>query len=141
MAQKDTGDKSRPPIRKAPSTGMAEWVVAAVSAALVLGVIGFLAYDGLVSPQTPPDVTIVVDSIQQAGPGFLVIFRARNSGRKTAAGVIVEGELMFDNGRVETSETTLDYVPAGGEQRAGLYFARDPRSLKLRLRAEGYRSP
>ena len=88
-----------------------------------------------------PNVTIVVDSIQQAGPGFLVIFRARNSGRKTAAGVIVEGELMSDSGRVETSETTLDYVPAGGEQRAGLYFARDPRSLKLRLRAEGYRSP
>ncbi|HEX2248993.1 MAG TPA: hypothetical protein VHH32_01510 [Gemmatimonadales bacterium] len=129
------------PIRAAPSTSTLEWIVAAVSALLVLGVIGFLLYDGVVSPKTPPDVRVEVDSIQQAGPGFLVILRARNDGHNTAADVIIEGELMADSGRVETSETTIDYVPAGGEQRAGLYFTRDPRRLKLRLRAHGYRDP
>lgn len=118
-----------------------EWIVASVSALLVLGVIGFLAYNGVVSPKTPPDVRIEIDSIQPAGPGFLVIFRARNSGHNTAADVIIEGELMADGGRVETSETTIDYVPAGGEQRAGLYFTHDPRRLKLRVRAKGYRDP
>ncbi len=134
-------EKVKAPIRGAPSTSTAEWIVAAVSALLVLGVIGFLVYDGLASPQTPPDVRVEVDSIQQAGPGFLVLFRAHNSGNNTAADVIIEGELLADSGRVETSETTLDYVPAGSEQRAGLYFTRDPRSLKLRLRAHGYRDP
>jgi uncharacterized protein (TIGR02588 family) len=134
-------DKGKAPIRGAPSTSTAEWIVAAVSALLVLGVIGFLVYDGMVSPQTPPDVRVEVDSIQQAGPGFLVLLRARNHGHNTAADVIVEGELMGDSGPVETSETTIDYVPAGGQQRAGLYFTRDPRSLELRLRAHGYRDP
>ena len=62
-------------------------------------------------------------------------------GRSTAADVIVEGELQADTGRVEVSQTTLDYVPGGGDQRAGLYFTHDPRRLRLRLRAHGYREP
>jgi uncharacterized protein (TIGR02588 family) len=133
--------KREPPIRGAPNTSTAEWVVAAVSAALVAGVLGFLIYDGVRSPHTPPDVTVEVDSIQTAGPGYLVLFRARNSGRSTAADVVVEGELEADTGRIESSETTIDYVPAEGEQRGGLYFTRDPRGLRLRLRARGYRDP
>ena len=138
MAPKGRGDA---PIKSAPTTSVAEWIVAIASAALVLGVLGFLIYDGVRAPRTPADVTIEVDSIQTAGPGYLVLFRARNSGRSTAAGVVVEGELEVDTGRVETSETTLDYVPAEGEQRGGLYFRQDPRRLRLRLRAQGYRDP
>ena len=126
---------------RAPNTSTAEWIVAAVSAALVLGVLGFLIYDGVRSPSTPPDITIEIDSVQQAGPGYLVLFRARNRGRSTAAEVVVEGELEADTGKVETSETTIDYVPAGGQQRAGLFFTRDPGRLRLKLRAHGYREP
>ena len=54
---------------------------------------------------------------------------------------MVEGELEADTGKVETSETTIDYVPAEGEQRGGLYFRQDPRRLRLKLRAHGYREP
>jgi uncharacterized protein (TIGR02588 family) len=139
MPERDKGGKA--PIRSAPDTSTAEWIVAAVSALLVLGVIGFLVYEGVAAPKTPPDVTIQIDSVQRAGPGFLVTFRARNSGRNTAADVIIEGELLDDSGRVESAETMIDYVPGGGQQHAGLYFTRDPRSLKLRLRAHGYRDP
>ena len=126
---------------RAPNTSTAEWIVAALSAALVLGVVGFLIYDGVRSPSTPPDVTIEIDSVQQAGPGYLVLFRARNRGRSTAAEVVVEGELEADTGKVETSQTTIDYVPAGGQQRAGLFFTHDPGRLRLKLRAHGYREP
>jgi len=125
----------------APNTSTAEWIVAAVSAALVLSVVGYLIYDGVRHPATPPDVTVQVDSIQSAGPGYLVRVRAVNRGRTTAADVILEGELRADTGRVETSETTVDYVPAGGEQGAGLYFTNDPRRHRLELRAHGYREP
>jgi len=139
MPERDKGGKA--PIRSAPDTSAAEWIVAAVSALLVLGVIGFLLYEGVASPKKPPDVTIEVDSVQQAGPGFVALLRARNDGDNTAADVIIEGELMADGKPVEKSETMIDYVPAGGQQRAGLYFTRDPRSLELRLRAHGYRDP
>ena len=127
--------------KRAPTTSTAEWIVAIVSSALVLGVLGFLIHDGVRSPGTPPYVTVEVDSIQTAGPGFVVLFRAVNSGRSTAAEVVVQGELEADSGRVETSETVLDYVPAEGEQGGGLYFRHDPRRSRLRLRAQGYREP
>ena len=135
------GREQRAPIKGAPTTSMSEWIVALFSAAMVLALLGFLVYEGVASPRTPPDVTIEVDSIQKAGPGYLVLFRARNRGRTTAAEVLVEGELEVDSGRVERAETTIDYVPAGGEQRGGLYFSRDPQRSRLRIRAHGYRDP
>ena len=136
-----TTREQRAPVKAAPTTSAAEWIVAISSAALVLALLGFLIYEGVRSPGTPPDVTVEVDSIQKVGPGYLVLFRARNSGRTAAAEVLVEGVLDADSARVETSETTIDYVPADGEQRGGLYFREDPRRLRLRLRAHGYRDP
>src|SRR5215210_4283428 len=126
--------QQRAPIKGAPTTSLTEWIVAISSAALVLALLGYLIYDGTRSPRTPPDVTIEVDSIQKAGPGYLVLFRARNSGRTTAAEVLVEGELEADSGRVETAQATIDYVPARGEQRGGLYFRGNPQRSRLRLR-------
>jgi uncharacterized protein (TIGR02588 family) len=120
---------------------VSEWIVAVASAALVLALLGYLIYDGTRSPRAPPDVTVEVDSVQKAGSGYLVVFRARNHGRITAAEVVVEGELETDSGKVERSETTIDYVPARGEQRGGLFFSRDPQRSRLRLRAHGYRDP
>lgn len=120
---------------------MAEWIVATASAALVLGVLGFLIYDGMRSPRTPPDITIEIDSIQTAGPGYLVLFRARNTGRSTAADVVVEGELEAESGQGEISETILDYLPPGAVEHGGLYFEGDPRRGRLQLRAHGYRDP
>lgn len=128
------------PVKGAPTTSVSEWIVAISSAALVLALLGFLIYEGIRSPRTPPDVSVQVDSIQNAGLGYLVLFRATNSGRTTAAEVLVEGELV-DGDNVERAETTIDYVPAGGEQRGGLYFSRDPRRSRFRLRAQGYRDP
>jgi uncharacterized protein (TIGR02588 family) len=133
--------EQRAPIKGAPTTSVSEWIVALFSAAMVLALLGFLVYEGVASPRTPPDVTIEVDSIQKAGPGYLVLFRARNGGRTTAAEVLVEGEVEADSGRVERAETMIDYVPARGEQRGGLYFRSDPRRSRLRIRAHGYRNP
>jgi uncharacterized protein (TIGR02588 family) len=133
--------EQRAPIKSAPTTSVSEWIVAIASAALVLALLGFLIYEGVQSPRTPPDITIEVDSIQKVGPGYLVLFRARNGGHTTAAEVLVEGELEGDSGQVERSETTIDYVPASGEQRAGLYFRGDPQRSRLRLRVHGYRDP
>ena len=131
----------RAPVKGAPATSVSEWIVAIASAALVLALLGFLVYEGVRSPKTPPEVSIEVDAIQKAGAGYLVLFRARNSGRTTAAEVLVEGELETNSGKVEKSETIIDYVPARGEQSGGLYFRGDPQHSRLRLRAHGFRDP
>lgn len=122
-------------------TTWSQWLVAALSTLLVLGAIGFLVYDALRSPPTPPRIVFEVDSAVPAGDGFLVQFRARNRGNTTAARLIVEGTLGGPTGVVASSEATIDYVPAGGAARAGLYFPLDPRGFRLIIRAKGYAMP
>ena len=42
---------------------------------------------------------------------------------------------------VEISETTIDYVPAGSQREAGLFFIRNPQEFDLQLRAKSYVEP
>ncbi|MBW3572486.1 MAG: TIGR02588 family protein [Gemmatimonadetes bacterium] len=118
-----------------------EWVAAAVSAALVLFVLGYLLFDATARPQTPPAVEVSADSVAHVGGVWRVEFVARNRGHGTAAGVVVEGELKEGDRTVETSETTLDYVPGKSKRHGGLFFRRDPGPYRLELRAFGYQRP
>jgi hypothetical protein len=72
-----------PPIRRAPNTSLVEWIVAIASAVLVAGVVGFLVNDAIRFPETPPQIVVEVESIVTAGPGYIVLFRARNGGNST----------------------------------------------------------
>jgi uncharacterized protein (TIGR02588 family) len=126
---------------KGGGTSPLEWVVAGISALLVLGVAAFLLYDALARPETPPRITLEVDTIVPAGGGYLVEFRARNRGQATAAGLVVEGVIRSDTGTVEKSQVTISYVPAQGSRQAGLIFTRDPRAGRLEMRPLGYDRP
>lgn len=118
-----------------------EWVAAAVSTLLVLGVVGYLLYDAVARPRTPPAVTVQADTVLKAGGLWLVRFRARNDGHETAAAVKIEGELMEGDRAVEASEALLDYVPGESVRHGGLFFRADPRAYRLELRAHGYQEP
>jgi len=118
-----------------------EWIAAAVSTVLVLAVVGYLLYDAVVRPQTPPAVEVRADTVLRSGGVWLVEFSARNRGHRTAAAVQVRGELMEGGRTVETSEAVLDYVPGESVRRGGLYFRADPRAYRLQLRALGYQDP
>lgn len=118
-----------------------EWILAAVSALLILGAVGFMVYEGVTAPDTPPDLEISPDTVIATGDGYLVRFVARNRGHGTAASVTVEGTLSAGGERVETAEVVLDYVPAGARRRAGLIFSRDPRTHSLEIRALGFDTP
>jgi uncharacterized protein (TIGR02588 family) len=118
-----------------------EWVAASVSAALVLAVVGYMLYDGVARPQTPPSITVQADTVLQGNGVWLVQFQARNHGHLTAAQVTVEGELMDGERSVEASEAVLDYVPVESVRRGGLFFTHDPRAHRLQVRAKGYQEP
>lgn len=122
-------------------TSPIEWVVAAASALLVLGAVGYLLYEALAEPLTPPAVEVTVEAVRAVGDGYLVEFEAQNRGRTTAAGLVVEGTLRRGAETVETASVTLDYVPAEGSRRGGLYFTEDPRAYALALRPTGYSRP
>ncbi|HLT48639.1 MAG TPA: TIGR02588 family protein [Rubricoccaceae bacterium] len=122
-------------------TSPLEWALAAASALLVLGVIGFLLYEAAAEPPTPPAVTVDVVGVRPSGNGYVVEFEAHNEGGETAARLTVEGTLVAGAEEVEASEATLDYVPAGGRRGGGLFFTRDPRAYRLDLRPTGYARP
>ncbi len=118
-----------------------ERVVAAVSALVVGAAIGFMVYEGVAVPRTPPDIRIEVEDFVNTGAAHLVRFRAWNRGNETAVSLLVEGELYDASGTVETSEVVIDYVPAGSKRRAGLLFSRNPREYSIQIRAKGFDTP
>jgi uncharacterized protein (TIGR02588 family) len=117
------------------------WAIGLLGLLLVLGSIGFALYEGAVGDSSPPDVTVQVEEIVTAQNGFLVEFRVVNEGGTTAAGLIVEGELRNGTEVLESSDTTMEYVPSHSERAGGLFFTLDPREYDLQIRATGYESP
>ena len=118
-----------------------ELASAVVGAVLVFGAIGYMLEEAITDPNTPPIVTIAVDSVLARGDGFLVEFTATNRGGSTAAALQIEGELFDDSVSIERSETVLSYLPEGASRIAGMFFVRDPRRYRLELRPRGYERP
>lgn len=128
--------------KDAPETTPAvEWAVGALGGAALALMIGVLVRDGLTGAEGPPEITLTVEAALPAPGGHLVPFVARNIGGSTAAAVRVEGALRAGGTQVETSVVELDFLPQGGERRGGLFFTRDPATLSLALRAEGFAEP
>lgn len=118
-----------------------EWVVAACGLVLVLSTLGFLGWQALTQPATPPEVQVQAARIQALRQGYLVEIRVRNRGNSTAAALTIEGRLSAGSEDVETSSTSIDYLPARSERQGGLYFAHDPRQFTLQLGPKGYQKP
>jgi uncharacterized protein (TIGR02588 family) len=117
------------------------WGIGVLGLVLILGSIGFVLYEAVAGDSSPPDVKVQVEAILPTQNGFLVEFRLINEGGTTAAGLTVEGELQNGAEIVESSDTTIEYLPSHSERKGGLFFTLDPRRYQLQLRAKGYETP
>ena len=133
-------NKERDP-RPGAATSKWEWVAGAVGLLLVLAAVGFIAFTALTTEPSVPAVTVEHVGTEHTPGGYVVEFRARNSGPSTAASLTVSGSLHDGSTEIETSEVTLDYLPPWGERHGGLIFQADPAGHELRLEAEGYVDP
>jgi uncharacterized protein (TIGR02588 family) len=118
-----------------------EWAFGIAGFAFVAVTLVFLAYKAVTSDHAPPDIAVRAEAVAPVQGGYLVMISAVNMGDRTAANVKVQGELKSESGTVETSEMTFQYVPAHSERKGGLFFAQDPRRLKLDVGARGYEKP
>ena len=118
-----------------------EWVAASVGFVLVAAALGLLLFKAIQGEKTPPVITVNVVSVVTVQNGFVVQFNALNQGGSTAEGVVIEGELRRGTEKVETSQTTLDYLPSYSESKGGLFFTQDPRQFEFKVRALGYEEP
>lgn len=117
------------------------WGIGLLGFVLVVGSIVFMLYEAATGDNSPPDVIVRMELIEPTETGFLVMFRAVNEGGSTAAGLTIEGELRNGMESVETSSTTIEYLPSHSEREGGLFFTLDPRQYELQLRATGYEEP
>jgi uncharacterized protein (TIGR02588 family) len=117
-----------------------EWVAAAISALIVIGVLTVLIR-GAAAGETGPDIVLRVDSVARGTTGYHVMFSAENRGTRTAAALDIGAELRDGDVIVESSTATIDYLPGESQRGGGLFFERDPRSLRLVLRPLGYQEP
>jgi uncharacterized protein (TIGR02588 family) len=115
--------------------------LAAVGMLFVLGSFTMLVRESFVAGPPAAEISIQVDEIRPSAQGYLVSLKIRNSGNATAAALNVEGLLKQGGATVETSLITVDYVAAGSERDAALFFSNDPRQGELSVRAKGYIEP
>jgi uncharacterized protein (TIGR02588 family) len=123
------------------ATPIWEWIVAGVGLVLVGGAISFLLYQTVRNGQSPPDITVRVESVAPTRSGYIVKITVANHGDSTAEGLVIEGDLRRGAEKVEVSHTTINYAPARSEKPGGLFFTQDPRQFALHVRALGYEEP
>jgi uncharacterized protein (TIGR02588 family) len=117
------------------------WALAAFGLFCVVGSAVFMLTRVFAGEETPPNVTVQADTVVASGQDYLVKITVSNRGEQAAAEVAIEGTLRQEDNLIETSAVTIDYVPAGSQAKAGLFFTRDPKKFDLQLRAQGYRKP
>lgn len=121
---------------------LVEWVSAAVGLAITGAMFGFLALEALRQPDgTPPLLDVVPVGVVAEAGRYVVEVKVTNAAPTTGAGVQIEGTLKQGGTDVETSSTTVSYVPGESRRSAGLVFTRDPREHQLELRVTGYERP
>lgn len=118
-----------------------ELVFAAIGLLLVLGTVGFLIFRGATTGSRPPAIRIEQRGVTPQRQGYVLEVDVRNDGDRTAAALTLEGELELPDGKKETADVSLDYVPSSSHRRAGLFFEHNPQKYPLKLRAKGYQEP
>lgn len=120
--------------------GRLEWIVGALGAAIVVGVLGVLIHEALTYREGAPVLVTRVIDVTPTEAGFVVRFMTENRGPSTAD-VVVAATLREGGRVVEEAETTLDYVARKSDRGGGFVFRRDPASGDLELAAKSYRKP
>jgi uncharacterized protein (TIGR02588 family) len=117
-----------------------EWATGAVSTILITALIGWIGYQAATQEDGPPALSVTIVSSAGRAGGYLVMFDVENTADRTAAAVVVRGEITDGDTVIETVETTLDYVPARSRARGGLIFRNDPIG-RSRIAATGFSEP
>ncbi|HEV3410303.1 MAG TPA: hypothetical protein VG095_08405, partial [Chthoniobacterales bacterium] len=125
---------------KRPQKNWLEWTVFALSAVLILTVIGFLIYESAMIGQKPPDIHLRMGEVQARDGYFALPLEVTNTGDQTAEGVHLE-VVLKTNGGEERADLEIQFLPRRGKREAWVNFKTDPRTGTLDARVLGYEKP
>jgi len=118
------------------SSDAAEWIVAIVSAVLVLALLVFLLSEALTQTGRLPDISLAVTEVVPTAHGYNALVSVTNQGSATAAEVELAG-ILGD----EESRALLDYSPAQSVRQVSLIFTHAATPEEIQLRVLGYTDP
>lgn len=126
---------------KKPQKNWLEWIVFAISLCLVLGTAGVLLQQHFTMTKGPPDPQIALGEVEPHDGFFAVPVKVTNRGDTTAESVHIEVELTSPDGKRETADFDLPFLPRHAEREGWVTFHQDPRLGKLQGRVLGYQKP
>jgi uncharacterized protein (TIGR02588 family) len=119
---------------------MAEWLASLLGGAIVLGTIGFLAFEAFRQGNQEPSLTVSVLQVRQTAGSFIVDVEVRNLSSGAAADVHLAGGEEGADGRELQAHASLDFVPGFSSRRASLVFESNPGRAPA-VRIVGYGRP
>ena len=121
---------------------MIEWIFGALSALVVAGLLAFLAYKAITSTNTPPRLSVVIESLEPAGSATLVVVAVTNDGDKAAAQVGLQATLARDGADAAPNEISFDFIAAGAIRRGAFLIDSPPFNKDdLRVTIHGFVEP
>lgn len=118
-----------------------EWAAGMISALLVIAMIAWVGWEALTEEDMPPEFSTAITGRSPVEGGYRVEFEIVNKATKTAAAVVVRGEILDDGNVIEDADVTFDYVPAESKSSGAILFPQDPGTREVRIRAVGYTDP
>lgn len=119
----------------------AEWVTFAVSASILLVVVGLLISQVGAGDEPPSPVAVVItEGIVEREGGFHVPVEVRNDGDRGAASVQVTAELTIGDDR-SSADQTIDFLGADERTRVVFVLVADPADGELEVTVGGFAVP
>jgi uncharacterized protein (TIGR02588 family) len=131
----------RKPAPARSRTERLEWTLGIVSGLIVLGVIVFLAIQGVTGSGKLPDLEVTKEGTAMAGGAPQLRFTLANRGDRAATQVGVSLTLRDGSGAAEVRRLTVDHVPARSEVTGAFVLPPDWQTLTRTLAVEGYLDP
>jgi uncharacterized protein (TIGR02588 family) len=119
---------------------LVEWVAGMISAAIVLGTLGYLGFEAFQPGPDEPRLTVTVLRTRESAGTFVVELEIRNNGRGAAAGVQIAGLARRTASGERRGQAVVDHVPGLSTRQASLVFDDDP-GADLDVRVVGYAKP
>ena len=125
---------------KRPEKNVLEWTVFGVSAALILGIAGWLLYAHVAFTRLPPRFEIASGAPVLMASGYAVPLTVSNVGDTSASLVRVEVLLRTAAGS-HRSDAEIDLIPYRSKRRVWVTFPVDPAGGELAARVIAFEEP
>lgn len=126
--------------QSSPRAKLIEWILAAVSAAVVLALLGFLVMEAVTKTGSQPDIGLTLVEVRELNGRFFADVDVENSGHAAAADLVISA-IAGPPGQALAAHAILDYAPPESTASITLGFARPVSAGSIELTVSGYREP